>query len=291
VQIASTAKTTSAKKRPLPFLRLRVRKLRLLNRDVRERQGVLHFPERSIRRTAHRRFPEGNMAWIAARQALTESWVRLRTHMSFRSRRNEDATRAYCAMSAREFEGINLRQAWANWRTIPRCLSGRLPARPARALDLCCGTGQSTDVLAHYLAPGSQIHGLEFNAHFVALARARRYRDRRGATSHAVTFRAQSVLETFRRADGRRVDSQSQDVVTCCGALGHHFEASSARVIAREIARVLRPGGLALLDSGPHGTRPEELTRIFRTLGFKRVHSTRSCLLDRYTQLCFQKPI
>src|SRR5512142_87947 len=97
------------------------------------------------------------------RQAWHETRVRRLRHIQFRSRENDKAREAYAAMDPWEFEGINARQAWANWRTLARNLEGRLPREPVRAIDLCCGTGQSTAVIAHHLPPGSEILGLEYS--------------------------------------------------------------------------------------------------------------------------------
>src|SRR5262245_20670589 len=85
---------------------------------------------------------------MLVRQACYEARVRGLRKIPFRSSRNDVACRAYAAITVREFEAINERQAWANWRTIRRNLAGRVPRRPLRAVDLCCGTGRSTEVLA-----------------------------------------------------------------------------------------------------------------------------------------------
>src|SRR4029079_11853434 len=78
---------------------------------------------------------------------------------------------AYAAMTHAEFDAINGRQDWANWRTIPRALHGHLPDRPLRVLDLGCGTGSSTRVLAFYCPLGSHITGYEIAEPMLACAR------------------------------------------------------------------------------------------------------------------------
>ena len=61
----------------------------------------------------------------------------------------EAARQAYQRMTITEFMRINARQAWANWRTISLNLHGQLPIdRPLTVIDLCCGMGDSTGVLA-----------------------------------------------------------------------------------------------------------------------------------------------
>jgi SAM-dependent methyltransferase len=133
---------------------------------------------------------------------------------------------------AREFEAINQRQAWANWRTIRRNLAVWGPERAVRAVDLCCGTGRSTEVLAYSLEPGSQVLGVDSEARFVAAARERRYRSRLGAEA-SVSFACQSVLEPLRNADGELEAPASVEVVNSSGAVGCHFDpAAKARSCA-----------------------------------------------------------
>jgi SAM-dependent methyltransferase len=224
---------------------------------------------------------------ILLRQACHEARLRWWRSIRFRSRRADEVWRAYRAMEPWEFEGVNARQAWANWRTIPRNLAGVAPSGPALAVDVCCGTGQSTEVLAYHLAAGSRILGLELHPGFVDVARARTYRTRCGAPAR-VSFRAQSVLETFRDEQGSVIRDASVDLVNSSGAVGCHFDTDATSLLAREIARVLRPGGLALIDSGRGGTDEPTLRVIFGARGFDAVKRARSCALDRYTQVCFR---
>jgi len=225
---------------------------------------------------------------IVVRQACHELRLRWLRRLRFRSRVQEQVRRAYGAMEVWEFEGLNARQAWSNWRTIPRNLDGRAPAEPLRAVDLCCGTGQSTEVLAYYLAPGSRILGLERSPRFLITARSRSYRTRSGVPA-AVEFGLQSVLETFRDSRGRELEKASIDLVNSSGAVGCHFDARDTAWLAREVARVLRRGGLALIDAGRPGTSEHELVEAFGEHAFDVIHRARSCALDRYTQVCFRK--
>lgn len=242
----------------------------------------------SVGRAARDRLKAG-IVRLFVRQAVAEFKVTWRTRLRFREGRNAEALRAYCAMTEAEFDGINARQRWADWRTIPRSLRGRMPARPCRAIDLCSGSGHSAEVLAYCLPPGSEILGLEFNPVFVGYAARRRYPDRRGNPAR-VSFRVQSVLDVFRGADGRPIPDGSVDLVNSCGALGIHFDAPSLDRIAAEVARVLRPGGLAAIDSGTTGVRADEMTRIFARRGFEARGRAKSCFLDRFTQIAFVKP-
>jgi SAM-dependent methyltransferase len=225
---------------------------------------------------------------MLARQACQEAKVRGMRGIAFRASANADARRAYARLTLDEFEAINQRQAWANWRTIRRNLAVWGPARAVRAIDLCCGTGRSTEVLAYYLEPGSEVLGVDSEERFVAEARTRRYRDRHGAEA-AVSFACQSVLEPLREAAGELVAPASVDVANSSGAVGCHFDPAATALLADEVERVLRPGGLALIDCGPDGTRPGALVAIFEERGFDAVSKARSCALDRYWQVCFRK--
>jgi SAM-dependent methyltransferase len=223
--------------------------------------------------------------WL--RQRYREFIIR-RKHLRFRSSDNGEARTAYLAMGRDEFADINALQAWANWRTLPHNLSGRLPARPVFIVDLCCGLGQSTAVLAHYCPPGSFILGLEANPAFADAAGKRAYTHRDGGAA-SVAFHAQSVLEPFRDGEGRPVADASVDLVNAVGAIACHFQPDAADALVGECARVLRPEGFALLDAGREGTRPRELMAIAESRGLSYEGRARSCLLDRHWQLCFRR--
>ena len=253
------------------------------------RGDVLILSERQIRRIARDHGPEQTIVTIVARQAWHEWRIRLATRTSFRHRTNAAAVSAYCEMDGDEFAGINARQAWANWRTIPRNLSGHLPNRALRIVDLCCGIGQSTAVLAYYAAPGSTLLGLEYNPRFVGLARQRAYRHAEGDAAEA-SFMAQSVLDTFRDNSGAALGAGSVDLINASGAVGCHFDHAASVGLAAEVARVLAPGGLALIDSGPAGTPGDDLRAIFADHGFISLGHARSCMVDRYRQLRLRKP-
>jgi SAM-dependent methyltransferase len=248
---------------------------------------VLKISDQSIGRIA--RVQSGrNLLMTFMHQAVAEALVRIRKNARFRKRHNGEACDAYRRMSTDEFKGINARQNWANWRTIPRNLNGRMPNVPITILDLCCGIGQSTQVLAYYAAVGSEITGLEFNPEFVALARKREFIDEQGRLAR-VKFRTQSVLETFCWRDHQPIEDGRVDLVNSSGAVGCHFDLDATRVLATEIQRVLKSSGLAMIDAGKGGTGPGALREIFESLGFETLHSARSCALDRYTQICFRK--
>lgn len=240
-----------------------------------------------LRRTARERLGAG-LAGLFLRQALAELRVTLRRGPRFREGDNVNAVRAYRAMSVKDFEGINARQKWANWRTIPRNLRGRLPDRPCRAVDLCSGTGDSTEVLACCLPQGSEVLGLDCSLEFVRTARRRIFRDGSGRP-FKTEFRAQSVLEPFRDSKGRLLEDGSVDLVNCCGAAAINFNAAQIRALASEIRRVLKAGGLAAIDAPAGRAGREKMTREFGGFDFEALGSARSCFLDRFSQICFRR--
>jgi len=248
---------------------------------------LVSMTSREIAAIARRRGPNPLPA-LLLRRLFTEAKIRLWKGLAYRTRCNEAAAHAYRAIAPDEFEDLNVLQAWANWRTIPRNLSGRLPATPIHAVDLCCGTGASTEVLAYYAPPGSRVLGLEVNPGFLEAARRRRYVSKDGAPIR-VEFNAQSVLEVFRDPDGLALDDCSIDLVNASGAVAFHFDERASRALAREVDRVLKPGGLATIDAGRGGTTARALTDIFARRAFSLEHSARSCPLDRGLQLCLRK--
>lgn len=248
---------------------------------------MLKLEAARIRRVARERLPEG-LPRLLLRQAWAEFVVGVGGRLPFRESENARAVRAYCGMTVEEFEGVNARQRWANWRIIPRSLHGRLSGRPCRAVDLCSGVGDSAEVLACWLPEGSEVLGLEFNPEFVRRARARTYRDAAGRPAK-VAFRAQSVLETLRDPSGVRVAGASVDVVNCCGALALNFSEADIDSLAAEIARVLRPDGIAAIDAPASGAGSERMIRLFGRRRFEALGCAKSCLFDRFSQICFRR--
>jgi SAM-dependent methyltransferase len=249
---------------------------------------LMRIEKQTIETIARNRLEENNIVHLFMKQVLTEGKLIVSRKVNFRKRENHEAIQAYCEMALPEFEGINARQKWANWRTIPKNLDGRIPAHSMRAIDLCCGTGDSTEVLACYLPEGSSILGLEYNPNFVQAAQTREFVDKLGRPV-SVQFHTQSVLETFTDSHGQRVADASIDLVNSCGAVGSHFDVDATNRLVAEIGRVLKKGGLATIDSGAPGTGKKQLISIFETHGFEVVHSAKSCLLDIFTQVCFRK--
>ena len=193
---------------------------------------------------------------------------------------------AYAAMSDREFDAINGRQDWANWRTIPRSLSGHVPDRPLTVLDLGGGTGGFMRVLAFYCPAGSRIIGYELAAPLVEIARRRSYAQRDGQPAD-VAFVCQGVTEPLRQPDGIPIADRSVDVVNASGVVGHHLNPVTVRPLVSELRRVLRDGGVALLDVGPT-LNDAALSAIMVGKGFVRLGYRRSCFLDRTGQVIYR---
>jgi len=207
-----------------------------------------------------------------------------RRGVRFRSTDPAAVAAGYAAMSAAEFEAVNGRQDWANRRTIPRALAGRLPARPWHALDLGCGTGTSTRVLAALAPAGSEVIGYELAAPLAEVASGRGY-----APGVRVRFVCQGITEPLRDPAGGAVPDGSIDVVNSSGVIGHHLDAESVRPVAAEVRRVLAPGGLAVLDDGP--TVPTAvLVEQMRAAGFEVLGRYKSWPLATSSQVAFRAP-
>src|SRR5262249_51148609 len=134
----------------------------------------LFISESDVRRNC-----PGNLLSICLRQWRAERAL-ARRGIHFRSVDPAAVAGAYAGVQAAGFDAINGRQDWANWRTIPRALSGHVPDRPLTVVDLGCGTGGSTRVLAFYCPLESRIIAYEVAEPLLAVARRRSYRQRSG---------------------------------------------------------------------------------------------------------------
>ncbi len=146
-----------------------------------------------------------------------------------------------------------------NWRWCYPCVSsactGRLPepGPPPRLLDAGCGTGVSTDYLAH-LNPGAEILAVDISPGALELARERLRRS--GGARHCSSLRLEnrSLLE---------LDGEGPfDLINSVGVL-HHLRQPEAGL--RSLATLLRPGGLLHLFLYADGGR-WEIHRVQRAL-------------------------
>ena len=240
--------------------------------------GPLRCPPAEVKRAG-----PGDLPGVVWRQWRTERALR-RRGVRFRSDDPATVAAAYAAMTAAEFDAINGRQAWANWRTIPASLDGLLPDAPLRAVDLGCGTGGSTAVLAYLLPAGSEVLGVEFAEPLVRVARSRAFPNRTGRVR--VKFAVGSACGPFASSAGATLANASADLVNASGVVGHHLSGDDLAACLDEVARVLRPGGVAALDPGPTASA-DVLKEGMADRGFRFARRTRSNPLDRCGQCVF----
>jgi SAM-dependent methyltransferase len=243
--------------------------------------ATLVIPERDIR--AHGPRPVLRVCW---RQWRAERRL-ARRGLHFRTTTLPELVAAYAAMTRAEFNDVNGRQDWANWRTIPRALSGHVPDRPLSVLDLGCGAGGSTEVLAFYCPAGSTITAYEAAAPLLAFAARRDYRHRDGGRQQVI-FVCQSISETLRQRDGAPVAAGSVDVVNASGVVGFHLNQQTVRPLAAELRRVLTDGGIALLDVGPT-LGAQALRDIMVAAGFRWLGRYRSWIGDPTGEAAFAR--
>lgn len=101
-----------------------------------------------------------------------------------------------------------------------------------RVLDVACGTGIAARLAAEQVEPGGQVAGLDINPGMVAVARS-------------ATPQGTSIEWHEAPAEEMPFDDESFDVVLC--GMGLQFFADREGGL-REMHRVLRPGGRAVLN-------------------------------------------
>ena len=227
-----------------------------------------------------RRHGPGRLLTVCWRKLRAESDL-ARRGIRYRGTALPTVIAAYAAMSPAEFDAINGPQSWANWRTIPRALTGHVPDRPLRVLDLGCGSGSSTRVLAFYCPAGSRITGYEIAEPMLAYARRREYRQHDGGLA-SVDFICQGMTEKLREP------ADSVDLINTSGVIGHHLRAETFAPLLAELMRVLKSDGVAMLDAGP--TMPADtLRRLMSDANFECLGHFRSWFGDRTGQLVFRR--
>ncbi|MCT0200746.1 methyltransferase [Synechococcus sp. CS-1325] len=148
--------------------------------------------------------------------------------------------------------GYNWR--WCHAAAFSAC-TGRLPGkgRLPRILDAGCGTGVSTDYLAH-LNPGSELLAVDISAGALDVARERLRRSGGAALSGGLRIEQRSLLDLEGEAPF--------DYINSVGVL-HHLREPEAGLAA--LADLLAPGGLLHLFLYADGGR-WEIHRIQRAL-------------------------
>jgi SAM-dependent methyltransferase len=134
---------------------------------------------------------------------------------------------------------------------IPLMLRLLEPPRGGRVLEIGCGRGIALPILTTLLAPSSLI-GLDIDAELIAIAEER--------------LRTNAIPARVMRGDVRALplDAGSFDLVIDFGTCYHiRGGADGAGAALREVARVLRPGGLFI-----HETRvAQRLAHPIRSYG------------------------
>jgi SAM-dependent methyltransferase len=243
---------------------------------------MLAITENEIRRNS----PHKDLIRLVWRQWRTENQLAQRG-VRFRATAMSQVVSAYSAMSATEFDAINARQDWANWRTIPRALNRHVPDDPLRVLDLGCGSGSSTLVLAYYCPVGSHITGFEIVEPMLEIASQREYRHRAGRMTH-VDFVCQGVTQTLLQPDGEPVPSASVDLVNASGIVGHHLNPDTFPRLLAELQRVLKPNAVAMLDVGP-SLRAGTLQALMEAADFICLGRYRSWFADPTGEMVFRR--
>jgi SAM-dependent methyltransferase len=195
----------------------------------------------------------------------------------------------FAGLRGKDFYEYNLPQMWVERRQIPSAIDGRIPVRGAVVLDLGCGPGTSTEVLAHFADPSWTIVGYELTEHLAAEAKARSERGEfvncRGERVPA-RFVCQDISRPLRAPGGGLIAEGSVDFAVSGGVVGLYMNARSVTRLAQELARVVRPGGFAALDTGP-AVGGRLLREVMARAGFGFVATCRSFVIEPRPKLVF----
>jgi SAM-dependent methyltransferase len=135
------------------------------------------------------------------------------------------------------FGNVEARNGLQERIEIPLLLRALRPPRGGRVLEVGCGRGIALPVLAERLCPAALV-GIDIDPSLVAIARER--------------VHATGLAATVREGDLRDLpfDDGSFDLVIDFGTCYHVGDGiTGARAALREVARVLRPGGLFIHET------------------------------------------
>jgi SAM-dependent methyltransferase len=248
---------------------------------------LLQISKREIQEAVLANLPSGSLCKVIVCHAWT-TWVLARQGIRYRST-GISALHAYQRMSVKQLNVINGRQKWANWRTIPRSLNGRMRNHhPLLMVDLCCGVGDSTSALAWWLPKGSRIIAIEYDQRFAAIAAEKVYKNRHDEVI-SVQVNCASVTDQWRDYDGAVINQASIHAVHAIGSIGSLFTYAEVQKIVQQAHRILVDHGWAFLDAGMHGISFMDLRDIARQEQFNLHVYSRSWIGEKSMQLCLQK--
>lgn len=203
-----------------------------------------------------------------------------------------EVAQGFGSLSSEQFARYNFPQVWVERRAIPVAIDGKLPITGAVVLDLGCGPGTSTEVLCHFADPTWSITGFDLTETYIDQARWRaeraEYKNRRGQTI-APRFVCQDISQPLMDPSGSPLPANSAHLAISGGVVGLYMNRASVERLARELYRVIRPGGYAALDCGP-AVPKKVLRQVLENAGFAYAHSARSVVIDPRPKLIFRKP-
>ncbi len=123
-------------------------------------------------------------------------------------------------------------------------------ARQLRLLDVACGTGRTLHQLAQ-AHPELRLYGVDLSPSYVRLARKR--------LAHLA-----EVALAVENAEHLPYADRTFDIVTSV-YLFHELPRNTRRVVARELFRVLRPGGLLVLEDSAQLVESAEIATALRS--------------------------
>lgn len=192
------------------------------------------------------------------------------------------------SLAGKTFDGYNLPQQWVESRMLPQVIEGRVPVSGARVLDLGCGPGTSTRILAWFAKPDWRIEGLELIDHQVALAKER------VAGGWFVNRDGERIEPTFRCADVSEPDAfvaiedGSVDLAVSGGVVGLYLTPEQGERLIGALRRVVRVGGWVALDAGP-SIPVKALEAMGRRNGFEVVDLVKSFPIEPRPKVLFRR--